>query len=242
MSCLSRFVVACGIVLASAPVWAAITYVDAVPNTNGSNGNTTVNGALVTLFDPGLGGTGNVTTEFANTDNLWHHRSHPDLNGGTAWQMFNDTEHADPLITTLSLAPGVYRLHGLFWSGAGGSFIVELRAGASGSYSSFDTGSSSTLSAADGSDFAGAVNTRGAFGDLRIATLGEFAVASSIDVYANGPLTPLAADPRTVFDGVGYEFVRPIPEPASMLMTALGALGLFGGLRTRCGKRGVTPT
>lgn len=212
MRCLLTCALSIGLGLAAEAALGAITFVDVVANTTGSDGNTTFNGALVTLFDSTLGETGNVTTDFNNVDNLWRYRSHPEFNGGTAWELFNDTEFTDPLITTLSLPPGVYNLYGLFWGGSGSSFMIDFRVGPTGEFTNFDAGPSSILTAEDGSDFENAVTTRwspGGFGNLHMAPLGEFSITSPITIYAQGPSTGLTADPRTVYDGVGYELVGP---------------------------------
>ena len=217
-------------VLGVAPAWGAITYVDAIPNTDGNDGNTTVNGALVDF----TGGSGNATTSHSSTDGLWHYREIVgDVNGDNAWQAFNATEDTSPLATTLTLAPGIYNLYGLFWSGTGNSFIVEFRVGDSGPYMFFDaTNSTSTLTASDGSDFANTTKVRSTnFSNLRIADLGEFAITSPVTIYINGPETTSTSDPRTLYDGLGYEFVAEIPEPASLGLLLSGVLLLLPACR-----------
>ncbi len=209
--------------MVATPSWGVITYVDAVPNTNGSDGNTTFDGTLITLFDSALDGTGNVTTDFNATDSLWRYRRSTQSNCETAWES-HETENTKPLVTTLSLPPGIYKLYGLFWSGSSGNFIVQFRTGKTGPFKYFDSSDRSSVQAtANGSEFKNSVIVRSpsGFGDLRIANLGEHAITDSLEIYVNSPSAQLFGDPRTVYDGVGYELVRPLTEPKSAAVRIL---------------------
>src|SRR5262245_41468575 len=75
-----------------------ITYVDASANTTGSNGNTTINGSLVSA--------GNTGT--SSTDGFWNNRALAGTNGTGVWETDNSStaaESTQPLITTIVL-PG----------------------------------------------------------------------------------------------------------------------------------------
>lgn len=209
--------------------WGAIVYVDAVPNTTGADGNTTIDGALVNF---GTNATNlNTTGSGVGNDDLWNYRPGGEAAGGSYWE--TDTassagESTLPLVTTVDLGPGTYNLFGLFRPQASTHDVSFSINGVD--YTDF-TMSNSLAAAGDGSDFAnpGDVGDIDAgIGDLYIASLGQVTLpaAATVSIYAQGPDLNLGGDnsgQRTRYEGIGYEVV---PEPASFVLVAIGIVGV----------------
>ncbi|HOW69597.1 MAG TPA: hypothetical protein PKY77_03260 [Phycisphaerae bacterium] len=209
----------CGAAPTTRVVVPRITYVDAVPNTTGSDGNTTVDGVLVDLVALPDDPTGNVATGGdvggPGDDGLWYLRPRPMTNAKTVWEA---PEVVSPLVTTLSLAAGTYQLYGLFWNNASndGAWDVAFRVG-SGNPLVFGKGNA-TLSTPDGSEFTNVppVSTRDATQWMLIAPLGEYEITGPIEIRIDSPQQGVSDDPRTWYDGIGYELVSPAsPLPVS---------------------------
>nr|MBP7936606.1 hypothetical protein [Phycisphaerae bacterium] len=203
-----------------------ITYVDAVPNTTGTDGNTTLDGALVDLIvlpdDP----SGNVTTAGVADDNLWNWRSIA-TNGGRIWE--TDTsgtvnESTALLKTTLSLPAGTYDLYGIFWNNSPSSTLnngvwdIGFRVGETGPFSVFTRSNAWFASDVGTHEFVDStppVVTRQGTQPaqvLLIAPLGRFETAGPIDVYVDASGTTSASDDeRTWYDGIGYVAACPSP-------------------------------
>lgn len=192
-----------------------ITFVDAVPHTDAEAGNTTVDGALVDF----AAGTGNATTGGSQqsgseaTDDRWHYRTRATVNGGAIWETdLPYEENTAPLITTLELMPGRYKLYGLFWNNLdnGGLWDISFRVGAIGEFTRFSR-QNANLTDADGHDFVNAIVTRDGAQWLLAAPLGEFDVTGPVSIYVNAP-DYTSGDDRTWYEGVGYELVPPACE------------------------------
>ncbi|HOW69596.1 MAG TPA: BNR-4 repeat-containing protein [Phycisphaerae bacterium] len=196
-------------------VWAPlrITCVDADPNTDGIDGNTTINGSWV---DTGTGGNATASASAGSGNDLkWHIRSRTTVNGGEVWEA-GGAEVPPILITTLTLPAGTYDLYGLFWNNASnaGLWDVQFRVGSSGAFTTFNKGNA-ILSAADGSDFVNATTTRDDAGNyqvLMIAPLGRFQLTGAIDIQVRAAdLVSGSSDDRTWYDGVGHAPVCNVP-------------------------------
>lgn len=195
-----------------APPTPHITYVDADANTSGADGNTTIDGQLVDF----TAGTGNATTGTgtdANNDGKWHYRTTYG-NGGEVWETMDEVTTPAPLLTTLDLAPGTYRLYGLFWAGSNGAapWDAGFRVGATGQFVNFAIGNV-IVSSASGSEFVNSTMTREGDRFLMIAPLGEYTVNGPMEIYVLGPSRGVTGE-RSFFDGFGYELVS---EPTGPL-------------------------
>lgn len=217
--------------------WGAIVYVDAVPNTTGADGNTTVDGALVNF---GTNATNlNTTSSGVGTDGFWNYRPGTEAAGGSYWETDTDNSAGEstlPLVTSVNLGPGTYNLFGLFRPQASTHDAAFSINGVD--YSNFAMGNS-LAAALDGSDFVnpGDVGDIDAgIGDLYIASLGQITLpaAATVSIYAQGPDLNLGGNnngQRTRFEGIGYEVV---PEPSSMLLITIGLLGIAMLRRKPC--------
>ncbi|MBP7936397.1 MAG: hypothetical protein KA354_17290, partial [Phycisphaerae bacterium] len=204
----------CGVAPTVRVIVPRITYVDAVPNTTGSDGNTTVDGSLVNTGEGGNVATGKDVGG-PGDDGLWYLRPRPMTNAETVWEA---PEVVSPLVTTLSLPAGTYQLYGLFWNNASndGVWDVAFRVGSGHSFV-FGKGNA-TLSTPDGSEFTNAtpVSTRDATQWMLIAPLGQYEVVGSIEIRIDSPQRGTSGDERTWYDGIGYELVDPAtPLPVS---------------------------
>ena len=209
-------------VVSAMPPSPYITFVDAVPNTTGDDGNTTVNGALVN-FEPEGGNATTGTDIDPNTDGLWTYRT-GFANGGAVWETWDEIITPEPLVTTLTLPPGTYNLYGLIWAGSygNGPWDAAFRVGSTGTYARFSQGSLEAfssgnviLSSPEGSEFVNPVMTREGDRAIVIAPLGQYTVDGSIDIYVLGPNRGVN-DERSWYEGVGYELVSsPAPLQVS---------------------------
>jgi hypothetical protein len=227
--------------LVAPAAWSAIVYVDATPNTNGADGNTTVNGAPVELGGSAVGSV-NVTTSGtgSGTNNLWRYRAFPGVAAGdNLWESDENGDNIEttaPLITTIDLGPGTYNLFGMFRV-QGTTYDVAFSLDGI-TYGEFD-GANTTAAAADGSDFLNPDdlgNIEDTIGDTFIASIGQVTLPAggSVAIYVQGPDRDLGTDPvnsgqRTRYEGVGYELV---PEPTSLLLLSLG-VSVAGIVRRR---------
>lgn len=196
---------------------AQITYVDGDPNTTGSDGNTTINGSLVTF---GVNAT-TSTAQGSTTDGLWHARQRTTQNGGEVWEGGATHEVVPDLITTLTLPAGTYELYGLAWLHNTALYDANFRVGAEGPFTSFDTlnNLNGIQTTANGSEFANPpVLTRDAGFSLYLCPLGQYTVSGSVAIYVNSEVTA-SAEGRTWYDGVGYALV---PEPGACALLGLG--------------------
>src|SRR5690606_35909344 len=86
---------------------------DATANTTGADGNTTVNGNLVSGSNTGA----------SASDGLWNNRAFAGTNGTGLWETDTSStagETTDPLITTVALpGAGTYNLYAMFYSQGG---------------------------------------------------------------------------------------------------------------------------
>lgn len=216
--------------------WGAIVYVDATPNTDGTDGNTTIDGALVEF------GT-NATTENSSNaaisgDGMWNYRPNAAAASDNFWETdtgSNASETTAPLITSVELGPGTYNLFGVFRP-QGSTHDVSFSLGGL-SYTEF-TPSNATAAAIDGSDFANPLDVGeidNSIGDVYLASLGQVTLAATqlVSVYVQGPDrdgVTISAQ-RTRYEGIGYEQVSAVPEPSSIFLATLGALAI--GIRVR---------
>ena len=217
----------------------AITYVDAVPNTN-----TTINGAAV-IFPPTVGA--NATGVSSGTDGLWRYRVEAGTAGGNVWESDNTAaagETTDPLITSISLGPGTYNLYGIFRDQADAASYWDASFSLDGtSFSTFDY-RTATLAASDGSEFTnpadlGTIPLAG--GLIYFANFGQVTLLAPtvVPIYVQGIQQDLTgASPaqanntgqRTWYEGVGYSLV---PEPSAFVLLMFGTIGLVAARRRR---------
>jgi hypothetical protein len=217
----------------------AITYVDAVPNTN-----TTINGAAV-IFPPTVGANSTITS--SGTDGLWRYRVEAGTAGGNVWESDNTAaagETTDPLITSISLGPGTYNLYGIFRDQADTASYWDASFSLDGtSFSTFDY-RTATLAASDGSEFTnpadlGTIPLAG--GLIYFANFGQVTLLAPtvVPIYVQGLQQDLTgASPaqanntgqRTWYEGVGYSLV---PEPSSLMLSLCGVMGLVASRRRR---------
>jgi hypothetical protein len=226
---------------------AAITYVDAIPNTNGSDGNTTLNGNLIDLA-------ADTTTGSNATDGKWAYRAITatnNANGPAFWE--SDTSAGDgettlPLVTTLTgLTPGQkYNIYAVFWGDTNFGTIapnwdIATRTSSTGPFTLYKTttapyvdlgglidGGIATLSTVDGSEFTNAgIKTRAGNVppnlQLYYANLGTFTIdnTGTFSVWIDGPDVDNGSNgaKRTWYDGLGFEAV---PEPSSLILVGVG--------------------
>lgn len=241
---------------------AAIIYIDAEPRTVAdSNGNTTINGALVDT----AAGTGNVTASGGGgnaTDNKWHIRTLSEFNAGSgstaeAWSTDDafsapvTDETSEPLITTINLpTAGIYNLFGFFWNNGnstvginGGNWDADFRVGGTGDFLHFDRTNTTLLMPDSGVlntfDFDVSVkvrNTAATPTTLLMASLGLFAADGpmSVDIHIRGSnAIASVGDQRTQYEGVGYSI---IPEPSTFLLISVAWIAFLSHLdrRRRC--------
>lgn len=214
----------------------AITYVDAVANTTGADGNTTINGALVTGSNTGT----------TSSDDLWRIRAVTEAAGGALWESDTTTpaEGTSPLITSISLGPGAYNLYGVFRDQPGTESYWDAAFSLDGvNFTAFDYRHLKVKKAlADGSEF----TNPGIMGDIAavggaiyFADIGQVTLASPtlVSIYIQGPEQDLtgASPPqtgntgqRTWYEGVGFELV---PEPSGLTLTVCGLIGLVAARR-----------
>jgi hypothetical protein len=226
-----------------ASVRGAITYVDATPNTTGSDGNTTLNGDLITTINTFF------STGSNGTDGKWTYRSlsgTSTVNGPAVWETDTTStayESTPALVTTLGgLTPGAqYKLYAVFWTGDAATAAVTprqnwdiaARVGNSGGYTAFlqrqepapnqlgpfTLGGVATATTADGSEFTNtspSVVTRANTVALAYASLGSWIIdaSGSISIYIDGPdLNSDNFSKRTHFEGIGYELIPPQGVP-----------------------------
>jgi hypothetical protein len=227
------FLVAAASIAEAAP----ITYVDATANTTGVDGNTTINGNLVSGSNTGT----------SATDGFWNNRALAGANGTGLWETDNSGaagESTASLITTIALpGPGTYNLYAMFYSQGGnnpaGAPNWDLAAGVSTDVSIpilanyVEGDANSILTTTGGTEFTATVVTRHNGADMWMANLGQFTFdatqAAAVKFYINGPdrgtvnpNTPSQVNfgERTWYDGVGYEIV---PEPTSISLLILGS-------------------
>ncbi|MGB4256755.1 MAG: BNR-4 repeat-containing protein [Phycisphaerae bacterium] len=187
------------------------TFVDALPNTDGTNGNTTIDGALVSFAAGGNATTSNqVQNTTQGSDDRWHLRTGLGANGGAVWETdVPGEENTAPLVTTLTLPPGTYNLYGLFWNTASntGLWDIAFRVGPTGDFTTFNK-DNAILTTEDGSDFDGPVITRDSGRVLLMAPLGKVDVTGPLEIYVNAfDLT--VGDERTWYEGIAYEQLTP---------------------------------
>ncbi len=187
------------------PAQAAITFVDATPDTGPGTGNTTLNGDEIVFSGPGQ----NSTTTDNPGNGLWDYRTQADANGGAFFTLTdgeygdgtigtagingvdtpNDEDDIVPLIFTTDLADGLYDIYGLFYNGTSTqSFTTSFSVGDAASFEAFTgmnagTSSGNTSSATraptvDAADYTTPISTSILNGaaTLREAYLGQFAV------------------------------------------------------------------
>lgn len=206
-----------------AVVGRTLHYVDATPNTDGTDGNTTIDGELVD-FDST---TGNARTGTSSTtQSKWYFRTgRSNANGGNLWQVLTTQTVTTPLVTTLTLEPGTYNLYGLFYNGDQdtGRWDVAFRVGTEGGYINWngwqnasavdpENGTNTNLG---GELFVEPIKTRDGGFWLCMAPLGQYTVTDTIDIYVTAPNRDGygdGSDQRTWYDGVAYELVHdPLP-------------------------------
>lgn len=224
------------LLLTAFPACGAITYLDAQ---EGSGGNTYAVGS-----SPDSTSWIDSTSNSAGTDNTnWMKRS----GGSPGWTQHNGgdiiqaiaSEFPNSLaqITTeiTGLDDGIYDVYVFFWEQTVSNtqnWLIDagLTAGSLTAYSSpagpvDGTDSTSAVEAAS-LTFTNAPMTTAAGGNQTMygVNLGQATVSggSAINVYVD-KLTGVGSGNRTIFDGVGYEFVA-IPEPSSSLLLGLSAL------------------
>jgi hypothetical protein len=196
---------------------AAITYVDATPNTDGTNGNTTLNGFLINTST-------DVTSGSNGTDGKWAYRAVSSVNAANGPGFFeSDTsatngESTLPLVTTISgLTPGQqYKFYVVYWGdlrtdlSSPTNYDIAARVGDSGQFTLFKTkseplpvdasayinGGVGVLTTDNGSEFTNTnpvVNTRAGLTPpnlhLFYSNLGTFTVGENgqFAAYIDGP-------------------------------------------------------
>jgi hypothetical protein len=237
---------------------AALTYVDATPNTNGNDGNTTLSGFL---FNPET----DLTQSSNGTDGKWAYRAVTTTNATNGPGFFeSDTSATDgettlPLVTTLTgLTPGqLYNIYVVYWGdfaqySTPPNWDIAARAGETGPFTLFKTtgalpvdtsgyidGGIGTLASENGSEFTNSpMQTRAGVTPpnlhLFYASLGTFMIdgSGSFSVWIDGPDVDNGANgsKRTWYDGLAFEAV---PEPSSILLLAIGTAGLLTSLGRR---------
>ncbi len=226
--------------LASTPVSAAVTYVDAV---NGAAGNTfATGGSLATTSWINF-------TDSSNEDqDQW--RLRPGSNRGVGDTIYHARTNGSDTIPELTvllpgLADGTYNIYAFFWDDSSSTANTHnLDAGlTSGSLTTYgadnplNNGATATLAPlASTLSYSGTNPTTipdtAVFGNLNLhaALVGQAVVSSgstiSVFVDHSQSVTGLSstAQVRSFFDGVGYEAV---PEPSSTALLGLGGLALI---------------
>ena len=234
-----------GLLLTAAPTFGAITYVDAQEGIN-----TFATGSA--LADESWIDTSSNTS---SPDELnWMKRFTAPGGPSVGWSEHNGSDVIQGLVTTqpgalgeitteiTGLSGGIYNVWVFFWEQTvsdSQDWLIDagLDSGSLTAYSSSlgpvtGTDSSSPVDAG-GLSFSNAPSTTAAGGNQTMfgVNLGQKTISGgdSIEVYVD-KLTGTGSNNRSIFDGVGYEFVG-IPEPSSALLLCLGAMGLAGRRR-----------
>lgn len=229
---ISKFAPFLAFCLLTAPLSAAVTYVDAtLANTNNAAG-----GPDSTWADGDDGTTGGTVAEGLVTtrDDKWRFR--PGFGNGGIWEASSSTgtdgvnlEDAVEIVTSATVPIGIYNVF-VFYYAVNNSGDYPIRAGfSSGTHTVFDRAGNKGIAGLDASTltFDVAPPTSSESRTLLYGLVGQTTVSDgTLNVYIDDfPASSTGTiNDRTWYQGVGYEL---IPEPSSALLGVLGALTLL---------------
>lgn len=225
----SRFAPFLTFCLLTAPLSAAVTYIDAtMANTNNAAG-----GADSTWADGDDGTTGGTVSDgAANNDSKWRFRS--GFGNGGIWEATGSNatlEDAVEIVTSVTVPIGIYDVF-VFYYAVNDSGDYPIRAGfSSGTHTVFDRAGNKGTAGQDaatlifGAGMAPPTGTESR--TLLYGLVGQTTVSDgTLNVYIDDfpAISTGTSNDRTWYQGVGYEL---IPEPSSALLGVLGALTLL---------------